>query len=179
MTEHREAPRASSADGTGAASPSAPFPLPTWTLTKKHKLQNPKRENTDPVRMESQAADGSNSLSHKTIIVFDIVDQLPVPVVDGSELIHRATRGESREHGVTGNAVVTTVLLPPAPCPWSCPSEQWSDQLHGKLGAGTGRAGAPLPVTLQVRQKPPAGAHAPRAHPRKPQDARLRAPNTH
>lgn len=45
-------------------------------------------ENTDPVRMESQAADGSNSLSHKTIVVFDIVDQLTVSIVDCSELIH-------------------------------------------------------------------------------------------
>lgn len=67
--------------------------------------------------MESQAADGSNSLSHKTIVVFDIVDQLPVSVVDCSELIHWATGRESREHGVTENAVVRTILLPTAPFP--------------------------------------------------------------
>lgn len=65
--------------------------------------------------MESQAADGSNSLSHKTIVVFDIVDQLSVSIVDCSELIHWATGRESREHGVTQNAVITTILLPTAP----------------------------------------------------------------
>lgn len=59
---------------------------------------------TNPVRMEGQAADGSHSLSHEPIVVLDVVDQLPVPVVDRSELVHGATGREGTEHGVTGNA---------------------------------------------------------------------------
>lgn len=65
--------------------------------------------------MESQAADGSNSLSHKTIVVFDIVDQLTISIVDCSELIHWATGKEWREHGVIDNVVGTPILLPTAP----------------------------------------------------------------
>lgn len=65
--------------------------------------------------MESQAADGSNSLSHKTIVVFDIVDQLAISIVDCSELIHWATGKEWREHGVINNVVGTPILLPTAP----------------------------------------------------------------
>lgn len=41
--------------------------------------------------VESQAADGPDSLAHEAIIVFDVVDQLPVSVVDGCELVHGAT----------------------------------------------------------------------------------------
>jgi hypothetical protein len=51
--------------------------------------------------MEGQAADGSDSLAHEAIIVFDVVDQLAVPVVDGSELVHGAAAGRRRE-GRTG-----------------------------------------------------------------------------
>lgn len=59
------------------------------------------------MRMESQAADGSHSLSHEAIVVFDVVDQLPVSIVDCSELVHGATARESREHGVTEDVVTT------------------------------------------------------------------------
>lgn len=41
--------------------------------------------------VESQAADGPDSLAHEPIIVFDVVDQLPISVVDGCELVHGAT----------------------------------------------------------------------------------------
>lgn len=64
----------------------------------------PRSRDTDPVRMEGQAADGSHSLPHEAIVVFDVVDQLPVAVVDGSELVHGATGREGTEHRVTGNA---------------------------------------------------------------------------
>lgn len=41
--------------------------------------------------VESQAADGPDSLAHEAIIVFDVVDQLSISVVDGCELVHGAT----------------------------------------------------------------------------------------
>lgn len=43
------------------------------------------------MRVESQAADGPDSLAHEPVVVLDVVDQLPVPVVDGCELVHGAT----------------------------------------------------------------------------------------
>lgn len=48
---------------------------------------------TDPVRVEGQAADGSDALAHETIVVLDVVDQLAVSIVDGSELVHGAAAG--------------------------------------------------------------------------------------
>jgi hypothetical protein len=53
--------------------------------------QKPRSEGTDPVWVESQAADGPDSLAHEAIIVFDVVDQLSISVVDGCELVHGAT----------------------------------------------------------------------------------------
>lgn len=44
-----------------------------------------------PVWVESQAADGPDSLAHEAIVIFDVVDQLPIAVVDGCELVHGAT----------------------------------------------------------------------------------------
>lgn len=44
-----------------------------------------------PVWVESQAADGSDTLAHEPVIVLDVVDQLAISIVDGSELVHGAT----------------------------------------------------------------------------------------
>lgn len=51
------------------------------------------------MRVEGQAADGPDPLAHEAVIVLDVVDQLPVSVVDGCELVHGATveRGKSQD----------------------------------------------------------------------------------
>jgi len=45
-----------------------------------------------PVRVEGQAADGSDPLPHETIIVFNVADHIPIGVIHSYKLIHRATR---------------------------------------------------------------------------------------
>lgn len=54
------------------------------------------------MRVEGQAADGSHSLPHEAVVVFDVVDQLPVAVVDGSELVHGATGREGMNMELLG-----------------------------------------------------------------------------
>lgn len=76
---------------------------------------------TDPVRVEGQAADGPDALAHKAVVVLDVVDELPAPAVDGRELVHGAAAHER-------------VWREP-----SCPAQGRS--MGGAAGASTGRGG--------------------------------------
>lgn len=51
-----------------------------------------------PIRVEGQTADSSNSLSHETIIVFNVADNIPIGVIHSYKLIHRTT-DEQKQRG--------------------------------------------------------------------------------
>lgn len=58
------------------------------------------------MRVESQAADGADSLAHEAVVVLDVVDQISAAIVDGGELVHGATAHEKAWQSAWGGGRV-------------------------------------------------------------------------